>query len=51
MNTDNWTLEDYKAFAMIYAAYVDGTFHEEELEMIIGKVGDERAHRIPGAHF
>ncbi|MGB0431991.1 MAG: hypothetical protein ACPGLV_16070 [Bacteroidia bacterium] len=46
MDTSTWNHDDYKAFAMIYAAYVDGTINEDERELIIHEVGGDRAKKI-----
>lgn len=46
MDTSNWTVEDYKAFALLYAAHVDGELHDDEMEMIEEVVGKERASKI-----
>ncbi|MFY0671778.1 MAG: TerB family tellurite resistance protein [Bacteroidia bacterium] len=46
MDTTNWTQEHYRAFALTYAAYVDGSFNEDEREMIIQEVGGEIAQEI-----
>lgn len=49
MHTTDWTAEDYKAFALIYAANVDAEVQEEEEDAIIAEVGGERAKRIKKA--
>ncbi len=46
MNTSNWIKDDYLAFALNYAAYVDGAISDEERDMIIEEVGGERAKKI-----
>jgi len=46
MDTTNWTHDDYKAFALIYAASVDSEVQEEEDEMILQLIGAERTKSI-----
>jgi hypothetical protein len=46
MDTSNWTHDDYKAFALTYAAYIDSDFTVEERESIIHEVGGDRAKMI-----
>lgn len=41
-----WDTEEFKAFLMIHLANVDFKISAEELELIIGQVGEERYRRV-----
>lgn len=38
----HWTFEDYFAFFLVYAAEADLVVHQDERDLIVQKVGEER---------
>lgn len=46
MDTSSWTKDDYKGFVLLYAASIDATVQEDELEMIVKVLGAERTKKL-----